>query len=124
MSRCDGGGDLSILITLPFPPSANTYWRHNRGRTHRSDEANKYIKDVDTLCKEAGLEPFTCRVVVSVDFFRPQRRGDLDNMLKVLIDALRGHGYVDDSQIVGIYASRHDDKKNPRAQVVIDEVHG
>jgi hypothetical protein len=28
-----------MTVTLPYPPSANRYWRHNRGIIHLSTEA-------------------------------------------------------------------------------------
>jgi len=57
------------------------------------------------------------KVVVSV--YRPRRIGDLDNTLKVLLDALRGIVYEDDSQIVHIDATRNDDAANPRAVIEV-----
>ena len=32
-------GPAVLRLTLPYPPSANRYWRHNRGITHLSAEA-------------------------------------------------------------------------------------
>lgn len=109
-------------LILPFPPSANRYWRHDRGITHRSQEAVSYIEDVGKLCMADGLAPLTGNVCLSVDFYRPAKRGDLDNMLKILVDSLRGYAYVDDKQIVEIHAGRYEDKDDPRAVVVITEM--
>ncbi len=63
-------------------------------------------------------------VSVNVRVYRPARRGDLDNCLKVLLDALKGIAFVDDSQVVHIHARRYEDKANPRAEVTVsaDEV--
>ncbi|HGU8496160.1 crossover junction endodeoxyribonuclease RusA, partial [Escherichia coli] len=33
-------------ITLPWPPSNNRYYRHNRGRTHVSAEGQAYRDNV------------------------------------------------------------------------------
>lgn len=109
-------------LTLPYPPSANIYWRHNRGRIHRSEEADAYIEQVGWLCVNARVQRLEGHVCISVDVYRPARRGDLDNSLKVLIDALRGYAYTDDSQILEIHAMRHDDKKDPRVEVSIEAV--
>lgn len=109
-------------LVLPYPPSANIYWRHNRGHIHRSNEANKYIGDVVSLCKVAGLAPLGGEICLSLDFYRPAKRGDLDNSLKVLIDSLRGQAYMDDKQIVELHAMRHDDKDDPRVEIVITEI--
>lgn len=109
-----------MTITLPYPPSANRYWRHNRGVTHRSTEAVDYINTVGALCLAARVRPTAGPVVVSVDIYRPAKRGDLDNTLKVLLDSLRGYTFVDDDQVIEIRARRFDDKDNPRAEVRVE----
>ena len=35
-----------MRLTIPYPVSANRYWRHNRGRHHRSSEAKAYRAQV------------------------------------------------------------------------------
>lgn len=109
-----------MTIILPMPPSANRYWRHNNGRTHRSREAVDYINNVGRFCLAASVRPTADPVRVSVEIYRPAKRGDLDNTLKVLLDSLRGYAFVDDAQIVELHAYRHDDKENPRAVVTVE----
>jgi crossover junction endodeoxyribonuclease RusA len=106
-------------FTLPFPPSSNRYWRHNRGIIHRSSEAVKYIRDAGMAARVAGVTPLVGDVTVMLDFYRPAKRGDLDNSLKVCIDSLRGIAFEDDKQIVRIIAARHEDKVNPRVEVSV-----
>jgi crossover junction endodeoxyribonuclease RusA len=103
-----------------MPPSANRYWRHNRGIIHRSKEAEAYINNVGVFCVAAGVRPTADPVRVSVEIYRPARRGDLDNTLKVLLDSLRGYAFIDDAQVVEIHAYRHEDKANPRAVVTVE----
>lgn len=109
-----------IRLTLPFPVSANRYWRSYRGRMVRSAEANAYKQEVGWLCQAAGVQPLTGDVCVTFDFYRAAKRGDTDNFLKITIDALIGYAYADDRQIVEIHATRHDDKANPRVEVTIE----
>ncbi|PYJ11248.1 MAG: RusA family crossover junction endodeoxyribonuclease [Verrucomicrobia bacterium] len=115
-------GGAAVNITLPFPPSANRYYRHDRGITHRSDEANAYRGNVWALCDDEGIEPFSGLVRVSMTFFRPAKRGDLDNRIKVLLDSIQGLAYHNDSQIAEIHAYRADDKANPRVELEITEL--
>lgn len=107
---------IKRTLTLPYPPSANRYWRVWRGRAVTSDEARAYKLTIAHLFKATPLEG-----LLSVDLAvcRPRRSGDLDNRIKVTLDALRGIAFVDDSQIVAIHATRHEDKANPRVEVVI-----
>lgn len=112
---------VPIAFSLPYPPSANRYWRTDRGGLpHISDEARAYKAKVRKLC--LGLRPIDGSVSVEVAVYRPQKSGDLDNRLKVTLDALRGIAFHDDSQVVELHARRHDDKANPRVEVSIATV--
>lgn len=110
---------MAMRLKLPYPPSANRYWAHVRGRVYVTNEARTYkeyvkaalrLKRINTI-KKPNL------ISVSVMAYRPQKRGDLDNTLKVLFDALNKVAYDDDSQIVEIHAFRKDDKENPRVEL-------
>ena len=109
-----------MTITIPYPPSANAYWRHNNNRTHRSHEAVKFINQVGQICIAESVKPTAELVRVVITVYRPAKRGDLDNTLKVLLDSLRGYAFVDDAQVIEIHALRLDDKENPRAVVTIE----
>lgn len=111
-----------MRLTLPFPPSANRYWRKFQNRMVPSAEATAYKEQVGWLCAAAGIQPFTGNVCVSLDFHRPAKRGDLDNLLKVVFDSLNGWAYVDDKQIVEIHAMRHEGKDDPRVEISIQEI--
>lgn len=110
-----------MILTLPYPPSANRYWRHFRGRVVKSDEARAYQATAGWEAKVAGAELHTGSVAVELRIYRPQRRGDLDNRIKVLLDALQGVVYGDDSQVVELHAYLADDKSNPRVEVRVTQ---
>jgi hypothetical protein len=50
-------------------------------------------------------------------YFQTKRRRDLDNQNKLILDALTGVVYGDDSQIDELHLYRHYDKENPRIEV-------
>jgi crossover junction endodeoxyribonuclease RusA len=104
-------------ITLPYPPSANRYWRYNRGQIHRSAEADAYKTEIGWKCKIARLSPSPNPVKIWLDVYRPAKRGDLDNLAKVILDGLQGHLYHNDSQVIELHMRRFDDKHNPRVEV-------
>jgi len=106
-------------LTLPIPPSANRYWRSVGGRVLVSQEARDYKATAGWMAKAQGCDMATGEVTVHVDVFRPQRRGDLDNYLKILLDAMAGILWADDDQITGIVAHRYDDKDDPRVEIVV-----
>jgi crossover junction endodeoxyribonuclease RusA len=110
-----------MILTLPYPPSANRYWRVWRGRAVKSDEARAYQAKVGLLARVQGAtgEPMLDDIELKISVYRPAKRGDLDNCLKVAIDALKGVVFVDDSQVVRIEAERADDKANPRIVIQV-----
>lgn len=112
--------ERGMILDLPFPPTGNTYWRHFRGRVVVSTEARKYRQGIKLRALTAGVKPLAGPVCVNVTVYRPRQIGDLDNSLKVLLDALRGVAFEDDKQVVELHALRLDDKSNPRAVVRIE----
>ena len=109
-----------MKVTLPYPPSANRYWRHVGRNVVVSKEARLYRRRAASLALSAGMRPVDGPAKVTLEVFRPRKSGDLDNSIKVLMDALRGVAYRDDSQVVEIRAHRWDDKDNPRVEVQVE----
>ncbi len=93
-------------IRLPMPPSANRYWRNWRGRTVVSTEARAYKATVAKLLIAEKVKPLPGDVQLIIQVLRGERRGDLDNRVKVISDALRGYAFEDDSQVRRLTAAR------------------
>jgi Holliday junction resolvase RusA-like endonuclease len=68
--------------------------------------------------------PFlTGKVVLSLAFFRKDAVPcDIDNLTKLVQDALNGRAWNDDRQIVTLIASKDIDRANPRTEIEIREV--
>lgn len=111
-----------IKLKLPYPPSVNGAYAVVRGRKVLSANGRDYKANVGVECMAARLRPFQGNVAIRLDVYRPRRTGDLDNVQKLLFDALKGHAWNDDKQIVEIHAYRHDDKKDPRVEIEIEQV--
>lgn len=111
---------MSYQFDLPMPPSANVYWRVSNGIVHVSKVARDYKITAGWLAKAAGVHtPLAGDVAVTVTVYRPERRGDLDNRLKVLLDSLKGIAFEDDDQVVEIHAYRRDTPKDGRISVEV-----
>lgn len=94
-----------IEVTLPFPPSVNTYWRTFRGRMIISAKGREYREVVEHLLGYMPqVEPLEGKVKVDIEAYRPDnRRRDLDNLFKAPLDALTYAGvWQDDSQITDL----------------------
>ena len=114
-----------ISAMLPFPPSANRYWRVDKrhgGHVHRSAVAEVYCEVVARLAQLVTDEPIRGDVEIRAIIYRPAKRGDLSNTIKILEDSLRGHFYVDDKQTARIHWIRQEDPANPRVELWVTEV--
>lgn len=131
-----------ITITLPYPLSANRYWRPVPIGKHitivPTKEAKQYRKDVAALCAAAGIRaPLSGRVSVAVQLYphrpldwqkRQRQHGaawddtvqciDVDNANKVLLDALKGVAIDDDKWVRRLTAERMEPDAQP-ARVVV-----
>ena len=108
-----------MTIELPNPPSANKYWRRVGNYTILSKEARDYKLAVRAACVQQGIKPLRGDLRASVWWRRARRSGDLDNISKGLFDAIKGHAYEDDKQLVEIHLYRSDDKTNPGITVEV-----
>jgi Holliday junction resolvase RusA-like endonuclease len=108
------------VFVLPVPPSGNRYWRIWRGRAVRTKEAEGFKMHVWATLRCQGVKPQPGPVAVTVRWFRARKLGDLDNRLKVLLDAMQNTFYSSDAQIVELHAYRHEDPKNPRVEVTVE----
>jgi crossover junction endodeoxyribonuclease RusA len=101
-----------IELTLPWPPSTNTYWRTFQGRMIISAKGREYRKAVaDQVLIQRGAKNLAGKLVVEIEAWRPDnRRRDLDNLLKAALDGCTHAGvWEDDSNIVDlrIYWAEH-----------------
>lgn len=115
-------------IHLAYPPSANRYWKIARNRLYASSEAKAYKLESALAAKFAGFyEPFEGSVSVVVNLHpKTTKKGeasktriDLDNCLKVALDALNGVAWIDDSQITHINATLAAPKPNGGLTVLV-----
>ncbi|AQT67924.1 Crossover junction endodeoxyribonuclease RusA [Anaerohalosphaera lusitana] len=112
-----------MVLTLPYPPSINHYWRRVGQRTLISREGRTFRKKVCALLGR-GIEPLEGRLAVVLDIYPPdRRRRDIDNVQKALLDAVEHAGvYRDDSQVDLLITRRRDVVKGGRAVVHITDI--
>ena len=92
-----------IVMTLPWPPSVNRYWRSVQGRTILSAEGRAYKQQVAVMCRDQLIQCRSGSVEVDILAVRPdKRKRDLDNLLKAALDAMTPWVWADDSQVVDL----------------------
>jgi crossover junction endodeoxyribonuclease RusA len=135
-----------LTITLPYPISANRYWRsfplNGRTMTAPTKEAKAYKAEVGWLLRAAGVRtPCPGRVHIHIDLYpkRPQdwqarmrKHGefwddtvqsiDIDNARKVLYDAFTGVAIVDDKWVWSDSAQRCEPDGEARVVVTIKQI--
>lgn len=84
-------------------------------------EAERAIRD---LWRDQGQEPFQYQLLVDLTFYNGnRRRRDLDNMAKLVLDALNKEAYADDVQVVELNCRKiFTDKENARTEIALIEI--
>lgn len=97
-------------LELPFPPSVNHYYRHVGPRVLISREGRRYREMVVAKLKLEKAEKFAEPVELHIELYpSDNRRRDVDNSLKCLLDAFTHGGlYEDDSLIRKLTVIKHE----------------
>lgn len=109
-------------MRFPYPPQLNHLHTIARGRKVLSTKGRQYKETVQEICLYKRVKPIDGPVRVYANFYRPRKSGDLDNVLKALLDSVKGFLWHDDKQVVEIHAYRFDDKDDPRVELTIEQV--
>ena len=103
-----------LEFELPYPPSINHYWRRVGPRTLISREGRRFRERVVAALASHNRQPVVGPLAVEVDVHPPDnRRRDIDNIAKALLDALQhGGAYADDGQIVRLTIEKRQSVEN------------
>jgi crossover junction endodeoxyribonuclease RusA len=107
-------------LTLPLPPTMNSYWRAVGRRVLISAKGRAFRKACQ--CAAIAQRPVLLDgdVAVRGTVYLHRRGCDLDNRIKPLLDALQGIAYANDGQVAEIHLRRALDPRNPRVVVTIE----
>ena len=88
-------------LELPWPPSVNHYYRHVGSKVLISKVGRRYRETIVSKLRLDAVEKYSGPVELLIELYPPDnRRRDVDNSLKCLLDAFTHGGlYDDDSQI-------------------------
>lgn len=103
-------------LVLQYPISANRYWRKAGARVYVSPEAEQYRANVKLQAQSVAtvlVESGDVAVSMSLHPKQPKTQSgkrtrcmDVDNALKVCLDALQGVAFTNDAQIVELRIKR------------------
>ena len=114
-----------LVLSLPFPPSMNTYWRNFRGMTVLSKQGREFkaaVADYVVEYKVPKLGDSKLRVSM-VLFPRDKRKIDIDNRIKAVLDALQDAGvFNDDFQVDELSIVRGKTIKGGAIRVLIEQI--
>jgi Holliday junction resolvase RusA-like endonuclease len=123
----------SYQFQAPYPPSVNRIWRRAGHVTYKTAEAKAY-----TAALQGGyFERYSAMPVLlqgavklTLNLYRPQKRGDIDNRIKVAMDSMNKFIYEDDVQVTELHIYRYDAPKKKGVKtmgwvdVTIEEIEG
>jgi len=110
------------MITLPGNPKSTQNIYRFAGRIMYMNKVGKELKESYQWEAKSQWkkEPTKGDIGVRIHlFFGDKRKRDIDNFNKLILDSLSGIVWEDDVQIQSLFISKHYDKENPRAEVVI-----
>jgi crossover junction endodeoxyribonuclease RusA len=114
--------DKEIKLTIPFPPSVNTYWGFKGSQRFLTSRAKVFKNAVAIEFMRSGHEGFgDVRLAVTIKLYPPDRRvRDIDNVVKSTLDALCQAGvFADDGQIDMLHVTREQVIKFGAAEIFI-----
>ena len=123
-------GKIVIRITVPGRPvpkgRPRLGVRGRRAYIYTPERTAEYEQAVGLCARAAvqGCEALACPVAVAIDLFLyGNRRIDVDNCAKSILDGMNGIVYEDDNQVVDLRVRKlqEKDRKNQRVEIEIRE---
>ena len=102
-----------MLLTINLEPVPLARPRVTNRGTFLPKRSQKFRDDFQTLARAAfHRQPFNCELSVSLHFFKninpvAQAYGDIDNLVKAVLDAGNGFIWTDDKLITELHAFKH-----------------
>lgn len=118
--------DRTMSFTFPMPPTTNDMFIpimfKGRATLVPSKQAKEYKVNVAELAEQQGAFLMSGTIRFTMHVFRKTRRGDVSNRIKIVEDALTGIAYYDDEQVAEIHLYRHLSRKNPRVEILLEQI--
>lgn len=111
---------INVLeITIPVKPRVKERPRFGRGKVYTTKRTSDFEKHIKQECCLAGFKPIEGFVKLTL-VVSGKLRGDVDNYLKAVGDALNGVAYSDDKNVVWIDAKK--ERGEPFVYIRVEEI--
>lgn len=114
-----------ISLTLrPAPLSTNHIYRVAQNRIYMTAEGRSLKEAYQWQAKSQWKKPSTTKPVALTLFiyYGDNRKHDIDNNNKLVLDALTGIVYKDDGQIFRLFIYKRFDANDPRVDIDVQEL--
>lgn len=115
----------SVILTLPYPPSVNVYWRKRGKVTYLSQRGRLFKTAVAEYVAQHNIMKFGSSEVEVMIVLRPRRKAgfmDIDNCCKAVLDSCQDAGvFDDDNQVTKLTVERGTYIKGGACVVVVLE---
>ena len=118
---------VNVRFVVPADPVPLARPRVVKGHAYLPARSRDYRAEVQTVIKQTlgSLPPMTGAIRCRLSFYRrflptSRRFGDVDNHVKAVLDACNGLLLADDSCVVELLASKHQDTNFPRSEIAFD----
>lgn len=113
-----------FTVELDYPPTINHQFSYRQGRPVLSKDARLYRQSVRRQLMSANIKPLMGKLAVQLELIPPDdRRRDVDNATKPILDALQqGGAFWDDSQIVWLLTVKLEPAAEGKVIVTIQEI--
>lgn len=113
-----------LKVTLPFPPSVNKmYGRRKNGMNYCLPKIKSYREEVFVrMC--SSIRFHGALICIEMKIYPPNlRKWDLDNRIKVVLDALeRAEIFINDSQVMRLFIEKGEVRKGGEIELIIREL--
>lgn len=116
--------DKVVRFEVPGEPRSKGRPRVTQRGTYTPKETLVAERVVRDAWRGLGEQPFRFQLLVEIDFYNGnKRRRDLDNMAKLVLDALNKEAYEDDNQVVELNLRKfYTDKERARTVITLREI--
>ena len=124
MVTVSAGPQKVVSFTVRGEPRSKQRARVTARGTYTPAETRQAEQLIALAFRQTQCEPFQLQVLVQVDFYNGnKRRRDLDNMAKLVLDALNTVAYADDYQVVELNLRKiHTTPERARTVITLSEV--